>query len=63
MYDWSETTQEIILSAYYYGYTLSHIPGALIAEKFGGKYVLVVGICLTGVFTFLTPNIVANGNF
>ncbi|RZC34383.1 MFS 1 and/or Sugar tr domain containing protein [Asbolus verrucosus] len=55
LYDWSEHTQGIILSSFYWGYAITHIPGGLLAEKFGGKYVLGVGVLITAVFTLLTP--------
>ncbi|XP_058791446.1 sialin-like [Phymastichus coffea] len=57
-YEWTEYTQGIILSSFYWGYVLTHLPGGMMAEKFGGKYTLGIGILLTAVFTLLTPNAV-----
>lgn len=37
-YDWSQTEQGWILSSFYIGYVITHIPGGLVAEKFGGKW-------------------------
>lgn len=37
------------------GYVLMHIPGALIAERIGGKLVLVSAMAFTTIFTLLTP--------
>ncbi|OXU27024.1 hypothetical protein TSAR_003443 [Trichomalopsis sarcophagae] len=54
-YDWSEYTQGIILGSFYWGYVLSHVPGGIIAERFGGKHTLGVGIFTTALFTLLTP--------
>lgn len=34
---------------------ISHIPGGLVAEKFGGKYTLGFGILFNAIFTLLTP--------
>lgn len=31
------------------------MPGGLLAEKFGGKYTLALGILSTAIFTLLTP--------
>lgn len=31
------------------------MPGALLCERFGGKYILGLGILSTAVFTILTP--------
>ncbi|XP_014223244.1 putative inorganic phosphate cotransporter [Trichogramma pretiosum] len=61
IYNWDETLQGIILSSFYWGYVITHIPGGMMAEKFGGKYTLGIGILLTAVFTLLTPNAVTWG--
>ncbi|XP_073975331.1 sialin-like isoform X2 [Rhodnius prolixus] len=54
-YEWDEQTQGIILSAFYYGYIFTHIPGGLLAQKFGGKHTMGFGILSTALFTLLTP--------
>jgi len=54
-YKWSEGLQGIILSAFFYGYVLTHLPGGILAEKFGGKWCLSLGILSTAIFTLLTP--------
>ncbi|XP_014220844.1 putative inorganic phosphate cotransporter isoform X1 [Trichogramma pretiosum] len=55
LYDWDETSQGIILSSFYWGYIVTHLPGGMLAERFGGKYCLGLGILSTAVFTLLTP--------
>ncbi|KAJ8681205.1 hypothetical protein QAD02_016992 [Eretmocerus hayati] len=60
-YDWSEVTQGVIISSFYWGYVITHLPGGMMAEKFGGKYTLGFGILFTAVFTLLTPNAVEWG--
>lgn len=57
-FEWSESLQGIILSSFFWGYVITHIPGGLLAEKFGGKYVLSLGILSTAIFTLLTPVII-----
>ncbi|KAF9824589.1 hypothetical protein SFRURICE_004046, partial [Spodoptera frugiperda] len=54
-FDWDEATQGMILSAFYYGYIVTHLPGGMLAERFGGKYSLGFGVLSTAVFTLLTP--------
>lgn len=54
-YDWDEATQGFLLSAFYYGYVLTHLPGGLLAEKFGGKWTIGIGLLVTSVATTLTP--------
>ncbi|CAK1596028.1 unnamed protein product [Parnassius mnemosyne] len=58
-YDWDETTQGLLLSAFYYGYVITHLPGGLVAEKFGGKWILGLGILCSSVATALTPWVVS----
>ncbi|XP_014232021.1 sialin-like [Trichogramma pretiosum] len=54
-YDWDELTQGVILGSFYWGYVLSHVPGGVLAERFGGKYVLGLGMLGAGVCTVATP--------
>ncbi|XP_070490732.1 putative inorganic phosphate cotransporter [Chironomus tepperi] len=54
-YVWSEQLQGVILGAFYWGYTILHIPGAILAAKYGGKYTLSIGILSTAILTLLTP--------
>lgn len=61
MYDWDDSTQSLILSSFYWGYIITHMPGGILAEKFGGKYLLGLGILSTAVFTLITPLIVPYG--
>lgn len=60
-YNWDEETQGIILSAFYYGYIVTHLPGGMLAERFGGKYSLGFGVLSTAVFTLFTPWAVSLG--
>lgn len=61
-FDWSEKTQGMILSAFYYGYIITHVPGGLLAQKFGGKQTLGLGIFSTALFTLLTPVVARMGS-
>lgn len=45
----------MILGSFYFGYIITHIPGALLCGYFGGKYVLCLGVLFTAIFTLLTP--------
>uniref|UniRef100_A0A182MUR7 Major facilitator superfamily (MFS) profile domain-containing protein n=1 Tax=Anopheles culicifacies TaxID=139723 RepID=A0A182MUR7_9DIPT len=54
-FDWDEELQGIILSSFYWGYVITHIPGGILAEKFGGKWTLSLGILSTAFFTLITP--------
>jgi len=50
--------QGLILSSFFWGYILTHIPGGILSERFGGKYTLGLGILSTAIFTLLTPLVV-----
>lgn len=58
LYAWTSEQEGLILSAFYWGYVITHIPGGMIAERYGGKYVLGLGILSTSVFTCITPLII-----
>ncbi|OXU19822.1 hypothetical protein TSAR_009977 [Trichomalopsis sarcophagae] len=61
-FEWSEYTQGLILSSFYWGYVITHFPSALVAEKFGGKYTLGFGILFAGILTIVSPYIVYWGD-
>lgn len=52
---WDERTQGMIMSAFYSGYIITHIPGGLLAQKFGGKFIVAYAIFSTSALTLLTP--------
>lgn len=54
-FEWSQEMQGIILSSFYWGYVLAHLPGGLLAHKYGGKYILAFGIFFSGVLSLLIP--------
>ncbi|CAB0004837.1 unnamed protein product [Nesidiocoris tenuis] len=54
-FDWDEQTQGYILSAFYWGYVITHLPGGLLAQRFGGKQTLGLGILSTALLTLATP--------
>ncbi|CRK93649.1 CLUMA_CG007178, isoform A [Clunio marinus] len=60
-FQWSESQQGLILGAFYWGYVITHIPGGILAEKFGGKWVLGLGILSTAIFTVITPWVINIG--
>ncbi|VVC45759.1 Sugar transporter, conserved site,Major facilitator superfamily domain,Major facilitator [Cinara cedri] len=60
-FTWDEEIQGMILSAFYYGYIITHIPGGFLAQKFGGKFTLAYAILSTAVLTLLTPSVAHMG--
>ncbi|XP_018323710.1 putative inorganic phosphate cotransporter isoform X2 [Agrilus planipennis] len=63
LFDWNEATQGLILSAFYWGYVATHIPGAFLTEKFGAKQTLGIGMLITALFTLFTPLITLAGGW
>lgn len=61
-FDWDEKTQGQVLSAFYYGYIFTHLPGGILSQKFGGKHTMGLGILSTAFFTLLTPYVAYMGS-
>jgi len=55
--------QGIVLASFFYGYVTTQIPGGTMAQKFGGKRLLLFGIFWTAVLTILTPIFTRLGGF
>lgn len=51
---WDEKLQGSILSAFYYGYFITQIPGGIIAAMFGPKWIFGFGLLLTSILTIFT---------
>ena len=44
-----------VLAAFFYGYLITQIPGGLLAQRVGGKWVFGLGVLITAILTTLTP--------
>ena len=44
-----------VLSAFFFGYVLTQIPGGWLSERIGGRWIYGIGIVMTAVLTLLTP--------
>lgn len=51
----------MILSSFYIGYIITHIPGGLLAQKFGGKYILGLGVLISAMLSMTIPFVVKYG--
>lgn len=47
-----------MLSAFYPGYVIGHIPAGIWSDKYGARYVMGIGMALSTLATLLTPVIV-----
>lgn len=54
-FGWDQTTRGIVLSSFFYGYLATQVFGGWLADRFGGKIVLGIGVVWWSVFTLITP--------
>ncbi|XP_071038093.1 putative inorganic phosphate cotransporter [Parasteatoda tepidariorum] len=54
-FTWNSNIQGQIVGSYFYGYIVTQIPGGLLAERYGAKWIYGIGILMTTLFSFLTP--------
>lgn len=59
-YEWTPTTQGLILGSFFYGYIVTQIPAGRLSEIFGGKWIVAVGIFFSGVLNILVPVIASS---
>ena len=52
---WEKSIQGHILGSFFYGYCVSQIPGGLLAERFGAKWIIAGFLGASTVATLLTP--------
>ena len=62
-FDWDNTTQGLILGAFFYGYILFQVVGGRLAEIFGAKWLCGGGILVSIIINALTPLIARTNNF
>ena len=58
---WSPTVQGAVMSAFFLGYVTLQIPAGYLSDRFGGKWVLGLGVLFWSFFTLLTPASAALG--
>ena len=54
-YHWDQEVQGAILGSFFWAYMAMHIPGGIIAQRFGGKHVVCLSIIASAVITLATP--------
>ena len=52
---WTTTLQGAVRSAFFLGYLILQIPAGYLSDRFGGKWVLGLGVIFWSLFTLLTP--------
>ena len=54
-FGWDRSTQGLVLSSFFVGYLMTQVFGGFLADRFGGKMVLGLGVLLWSFFTIITP--------
>lgn len=62
-YDWSQPLQGLILSSFYWGYIVTHVPGGLLSAKIGGKHTITLGVFVAAFFSLITPFCIRSGKW
>uniref|UniRef100_A0A0A1WMS3 Putative inorganic phosphate cotransporter n=1 Tax=Zeugodacus cucurbitae TaxID=28588 RepID=A0A0A1WMS3_ZEUCU len=54
-YAWSEQTKSLLLSSFFWGYFSTQIPGGQLAQRFGGKVMLLFSVGISAFLALFTP--------
>ncbi|KAI9297161.1 MFS general substrate transporter [Neoconidiobolus thromboides FSU 785] len=54
-FHWNLSEQGLILSSFFYGYIITQILGGILADKYGGKSILIFAGLSWTIFTLITP--------
>lgn len=54
-YKWDQTDHGTILGAFFYSYILFQIPGGVMVDKVGAKWIIVSGLLGSGLINLITP--------
>ena len=54
-YEWDRPTRGILGSAVFFGYLVSNIPGGMLSQRYGPKWVHFGGILLAATASLLSP--------
>ncbi|MFU8817354.1 MAG: ACS family MFS transporter [Pseudomonadales bacterium] len=54
-FGWDQTIRGLVLSSFFIGYLATQVLGGFLADRFGGKIVLGIGVLLWSAFTLVTP--------
>jgi MFS transporter, ACS family, solute carrier family 17 (sodium-dependent inorganic phosphate cotransporter), other len=54
-YHWTDSEKGVILSSFFWGYTLGQVPAVLIAQSVGPKDIFGLGILVPSILTLFIP--------
>jgi len=63
VFNWDERTQGIVLGAFFYGFASTQVVSGLVAQRIGGKLLVLLGLFTMALLTLLTPLLATVGDF
>lgn len=57
LFYYSQTTQNKIKTSFFWGYIITQVPGGILSDKFGGKFILAIGLLLSSALTLAIPSV------
>ncbi|CAF4907533.1 unnamed protein product [Pieris macdunnoughi] len=62
-YQWPKSTQEVVLSSFFLGYSITTYVSGIICQKWGGKIPIQISMFVNGIVSLLSPWVVAWGGW
>ncbi|CAH4028613.1 putative inorganic phosphate cotransporter [Pieris brassicae] len=62
-YQWPKSTQEVVLSSFFLGYSIMTYVSGIICQKWGGKIPIQISMFVNGIVSLLSPWVVAWGGW
>ncbi|GBP98053.1 Putative inorganic phosphate cotransporter [Eumeta japonica] len=63
VYDWDKNVKGMILSSFFWGYTLLQIPAGILAKKYGGHPLLLGSLIASGLLYLTLPTFAKYGGW
>ncbi|CAG2114630.1 unnamed protein product [Medioppia subpectinata] len=54
-FSWNADQKASLLGAFFYGYILTQLPGGLLAERFGAKWIFGASVLITALLSLISP--------
>lgn len=58
VFEWTQHTKSLILSAFFWGYLIMNLPAAMIGRRYNNQMLLAMSMTLTVVLSLITPTLV-----
>ncbi|XP_968772.2 sialin [Tribolium castaneum] len=61
-YDWNLKTRYLIKDSFYWGTLVTSIPGGVLSDEYGGKYIVSLSVLFSAFFNLVAPAIIDLGH-